>query len=88
MNVWTDGLGHVACAWYALGDERKGDFYLGEMRKLLIPLAFGERKTLGLPYAAARTSGYEWVDPDAGFTACAAWLIFAKHHFDPLRLSP
>ena len=86
VNIWGDGLGHVACAYYAVGNVEKGDFYLGELEKLAVPLQLDGRETLGIPYCAATSKGYEWVNPNEGFVSCAAWYIFAKHRFNPMRL--
>ena len=79
-------MGHVACAYYAIGHVEKGDYYLAQMEKLAVPITVDGVQTLGIPYAATKTPGYDWVNPDEGFVSCAAWYIFAKHHFNPMRL--
>jgi len=86
VNIWGDGLGHVACAHYAVGNVQKGDFYLGELEKLAVPLLVDGQQTLGIPYCATKSKGYEWVNPNEGFVSCAAWYIFAKHRFNPMKL--
>jgi hypothetical protein len=85
-NIWGDGLGHVACAYYAVGNTAKGDYYLGEMEKLMVPITTNGVQVAGIPYAAAKTPGFEWVNPDEGFVSCAAWYIFAKKKFNPMRI--
>ena len=86
VNIWGDGLGHVACAYYAVGNVEKGDYYLGELEKMALQLPVDGRPAMGIPYCAAKTPGYEWVNPNEGFVSCAAWYIFAKHRFNPMRL--
>lgn len=85
-NIWSDGLGHVACAWYSVGDTAKGDFYLRELGKLIFEQTVDGRAYATIPYTATRSPGYEWVDPAQGFVSACAWHILASKKFNPMRL--
>ncbi len=86
QNIWCDGVGHVACAYYSIGDTARGDFYLAQMEKLVIPQDVNGRRASAIPYAATKSPGYEWVDPDIGFVSATAWYVLARHRFNPMRL--
>ncbi len=85
-NIWVDGLGHMSCAYYSVGDNQKGDFYKQQMEKLFIEKEINGVKVKTLPYTANKEGGYEWVDTDKGFTSCVCWYIFAKNKFNPFTL--
>lgn len=85
-NIWCDGMGHVACAWYSVGNREKGDFYTMEMEKLIIDEVVDGRTYQAIPYAAASSPGYEWVDQTKGFVSACAWYIIAAKRFNPMRL--
>ncbi|MCS7151200.1 MAG: hypothetical protein NZ928_02290 [Endomicrobia bacterium] len=85
-NIWIDGLGHIACAYYSVANTEKGDFYVREMEKLIIEKELNGVKVKTLPYTANTSGGYEWVDVNKGFTSAVCWYIFAKHKFNPFTL--
>ncbi|MDO9171290.1 MAG: hypothetical protein Q7W29_05610 [bacterium] len=87
-NIWPDGTGHAACAYAACGDTLHANFYANQLDLLLITEIIGGVEVRGLPYAVNRTGGYQWVDPERGFLSAAAWYIFAKNRFNPLRWAP
>jgi len=83
QNIWTDGLGHMACAQIAYGDRHRGYYYANQMDLMLIDRNIGGQHTRALPYTANQTGGFDWVKTDEGFTSCCAWYIFAKNGFNP-----
>ncbi len=85
-NVWLDGTGHMACAYRAVGDRQRGDFYANQMDAFILPKQVGGTLVHALPYTANRSAGYEWVDPHAGFVSVGAWYLFAKSGFNPMAL--
>jgi len=85
-NIWIDGLGHISCAYYSVGNYQKGDFYKQQMEKLFIEKEKNGVKVKTLPYTANKDGGYEWVDTNKGFTSAVCWYIFAKHKFNPFTL--
>lgn len=85
-NIWLDGTGHIACAYITLGDKERGYFYSNQLDAFIIEREINGIKTHALPYTANNTGGYEWVRLDRGFVSVAAWYIFAKNGFNPLRL--
>jgi hypothetical protein len=85
-NIWCDGLGHVACAWYSVGDRERGDFYTREMEKLIIDENVDGTTYQSIPYTATRSAGYEWVDPSKGFVSACAWYLLAVKQCNPMRL--
>lgn len=85
-NIWVDGVGHMACAYYSVGNYQMGDFYLKEMEKLIIEKELGGVKVKTLPFTANTLGGYDWVDVNKGFTSAVCWYIFAKHKFNPFKL--
>lgn len=86
-NIWLDGTGHMACAYIAFGDFRRGYFYANQLDAFIIDRLVREKRTRALPYTANKTGGYEWVNLDKGFVSAAAWYIFAKNGFNPLQLT-
>ena len=85
-NVWLDGTGHMACAFLTCGDPLRGNFYANQLDAFVIEEDFDGKVLHSLPYAANRTGGYQWIDPGRGVASAAAWYIFAKSRFNPLRL--
>jgi hypothetical protein len=84
-NIWLDGTGHIACAYLTQGDRRRGFFYANQLDAFLIPRTLNGVKTRALPYTANKEGGYDWVRDDRGFVSVAAWYIFAKNSFNPMR---
>jgi hypothetical protein len=87
-NVWLDGTGHMACAYLTCGDRLRGNFYANQLDAFVIEEDFDGKVLHSLPYAANRTGGYQWIDPGRGVGSAAAWYLFAKNRFNPLRLAP
>jgi len=86
QNVWLDGTGHMICAFYAAGNEERGDFYLSQLDSFLINRNINNSNSLAVPYTANQTGGYNWVDITKGFSSSCAWYIFAQHGFNPFTL--
>ena len=82
-NIWLDGTGHMACAFYASGIPEKGDFYSAQLDSFLITRNIGGSVTNAVPYSANTDGGYSWVDINKGFSSSCAWYIFAKYGFNP-----
>jgi hypothetical protein len=85
-NIWLDGLGHIACAYFVVADVERAQFYANQMDQLIIEEKIAGQVVHALPYTANRTGGYEWVDPQRGFASVVAWYIFAKNRFNPMTL--
>jgi hypothetical protein len=85
-NVWLDGTGHMACAFYSSGFSDNGDYYSSQLDSFLIFKTINGINSLALPFTANKTGGYDWVDITKGFSSACAWYIFAKHRFNPFTL--
>jgi len=85
-NVWLDGTGHMACAFYFAGFPLLGDFYTTQLDSFLINSTIGGTNCNALPYTTNKTGGYDWVDVTKGFSSACAWYIFAKNKFNPFTL--
>lgn len=85
-NIWCDGMGQVACAWYSVGNRERGDFYTRETEKLIIEEVVDGRAYKAIPYAPAHSPGYDWVDTRKGFVSSCAWYILAAKQFNPMRV--
>ncbi|MBU0679464.1 MAG: hypothetical protein KJ626_15290 [Verrucomicrobia bacterium] len=85
-NIWLDGLGHIACAYFATGNKERGFFYANQFDAFLMDSSLGGRKTRTLPYTANRQGGFDF-DQSKGVLSAAAWYIFAKNQFNPMRLT-
>lgn len=85
-NIWVDGLGQMACAYYEGGEEERANFYSNQMDALLIDREVDGRLTRALPYSTNGEGGLQWVRGDRGFTSTAAWYLFAKNRFNPFTL--
>lgn len=87
QNIWVDGMGHMACGFYAIGEPKRGFFYANQMDNTLIDREIKGVKLKALPYALTKQGGFEWYNFDKGSVSCAAWYIFAKNQFNPMRLT-
>ena len=85
-NIWLDGVGHMACAYFAAGNRERGNFYANQLDALLIDCDIHGVHTRGLPYVLSREGGFDWVDVKKGFISVDAWYIFAKNRFNPMTL--
>ena len=85
-NIWLDGLGHMACAYYAVGNIERGNFYSNQMDAFLIERTVNGSRTRAFPYTANQKGGYDWVDVKRPHISAACWYIFAKNRFNPLLL--
>ncbi|MCL9774058.1 hypothetical protein [Vibrio methylphosphonaticus] len=85
-NIWLDGTGHIAVAFLHYGDKQRGYFYTNQLGHLLIDREINGVDTRALPYTANKTGGYDWVDPNRGFTSVVAWYLFAQNGFNPMTL--
>jgi len=83
-NIWLDGVGHIACGYFAGGNIERGNFYANQLDAFLMEREINGVRTRALPYAANHSGGYEWVKLDRGALSAAAWYIFAKNHFNPM----
>jgi len=84
-NIWAEGTGGAAVAFYKAGYKLRGDSTARELDKLLIePEDYPG--TLAMPYLARpapNCPGLEWADPEKGQVAATAWYIFARARYDP-----
>jgi hypothetical protein len=74
-NIWTQGVGQLACAFYEAGDREKGNFYANQMDSYLI---IDDKQDTVL-------TGY-LINGDEAISS-AAWYIFAKNQFNPMKLN-
>ncbi len=82
-SIWAEGTGEMAVAFYKAGYKEQGDFYVGELKKLLFePADFPGTQTISF-LALPDPVCYAWVDTSKGHVAAVAWYIFAKERFDP-----
>jgi hypothetical protein len=86
QNIWSDGLGHISCAYAALGSSEKASQWTEQMSRLMIDIPFRGEVYKGIPYTARNTPGYEWVDTSKGFLSCAAWFVMAAEQFNPMQV--
>lgn len=86
-NIWLDGVGHFAVAYFEAGNKERGNFYANQLDKMLIDRNFDDTMTKGLPYVLISDDpNYSWVDTKKGFSSVAVWYIFAKNRFNPMKL--
>jgi hypothetical protein len=85
-NFWNDGLGHMACGYFAVGDMARGNFYANQLDALLIDVEIDGEAVRSIPYTLHAADGFEWVDESRGFVSTAAWYLFAKNRFNPMTL--
>lgn len=85
-NIWIDGVGHMACGYVAAGNLERANFYANQLDALLMDREINGVSTRGLPYTINHKGGYDWVQLDKGFVSAAAWYIFAKNRFNPMKL--
>jgi hypothetical protein len=84
-NMWIDGIGHMACAYFASGNVDRGNFYANQLDLLLIDREINGVATRGIPYTVSHAGGYDWIELDKGFVSAAAWYIFSKNNFNPMQ---
>ena len=84
-NIWLDGLGHIACAYAACGNVERARFYANQFDPILMESTLGGKSTLTLPYTLNEQGGFNF-DQSKGIISVAAWYIFAKNEFNPMRL--
>ncbi len=85
-NIWLDGIGHMSCAFFAVGNLERGNFYANQYDALLMDQEIGGRRAKGFPYTLNKLGGNEWVDPHKAHVSVSVWYIFAKNRFNPLTL--
>jgi len=85
-NIWVDGVGHMACAYYSVGDIKQGNFYVEQLEKMLIDIKTNNKGYKMLSYTLNTKGGYDWVDVNKGFSSAVCWYIFAKNRFNPFAL--
>jgi hypothetical protein len=82
-NIWSEGTGGAAVAFYRAGYDDLGNHYVGELEKLIFDSPnFQETKTIAF-IALPDPVNYPWVDTTKGFAPGACWYILAKNRFDP-----
>jgi|GEM_PF-4963315 len=82
-NIWAEGTGQIAVAFYKAGYKLQGDFYVSELNKLLFkPAAFPGTQAISF-LALPDSICHPWVDTSKGHVAAVTWYIFARERFDP-----
>ena len=82
-NIWTEGTGAMALAFYKAGYKERGDFYVSQLEKLLIRAQGYPDSIQALAYYALPSPCDPSVVPTKGHAAAAAWYIFAEEYYDP-----
>ena len=70
----------------ATGNLPRANFYANQLDAAIIPQLVDGKTSHAIPYTAKSEGDYRWVNVDEGFISVAAWYIFAKQGFNPLRL--
>jgi hypothetical protein len=86
-NIWTEGTGQMAVSLYKAGYKGRGDFYVGQLEKLLFqpyPINFPSIQALAF-LALPDPACHPWADPTKGHVAGVSWYIFAKERFNPFE---
>ena len=86
-NIWTEGIGHMACSQYYSGNEERGNFYSNQFDPLLLEYNIYGKSIKTLPYAINRSGEFANLDTTKGNVSSASWYIFAKNKFNPLHIS-
>jgi hypothetical protein len=83
-NIWSEGTGFMAVAFYKAGYKKLGNNYVANLKKLLFePQSFKKTKTISY-LALPDNVGYPWVDTTKGHVAGVCWYIFSIKRFDPI----
>ena len=85
-NIWTEGIGHMACAQWYFGDRFRAYFYANQFDPLILRYTLYGKAIATVPYAVNRTGEYAWVDTAIGAVSSSAWYIFAKNGFNPMSV--
>lgn len=82
-NIWSEGTGQAAVAFYKAGYADIGDLYAAELEKLAFasPNYQGTKTISFLAFPDA--ARYPWVNTDKGHVAGVCWYLFARNRFDP-----
>ncbi|HEX9972105.1 MAG TPA: T9SS type A sorting domain-containing protein [bacterium] len=83
-NVWTEGIGHMACAQWHFGDRARAYFYANQFDYLFKTYDLYGKTITTLPYAANRSGEFAGIDTTIGSVSSSAWYVFAKNGFNPL----
>jgi hypothetical protein len=86
-NIWTEGIGHMACSQYYSGNEERGNFYSNQFDPLLLEYNIYGKSIKTLPYAINRSGEFTNLDTTKGNVSSASWYIFAKNKLNPLQIS-
>lgn len=85
-NVWTEGVGQMACAQWNFGDRYRGYFYANQFDPLVLHYTLFGKSIATLPYVANRSGEYSWIDTTIGAVSSSAWYVFAKNGFNPMSI--
>jgi hypothetical protein len=83
-NIWTEGIGHMACAQWYFGERSRGYYYANQFDPLLLSYDLYGNTIRTLPYAVNRTGEFTSIDTTTGSVSSACWYVFAKNGFNPL----
>ena len=85
-NIWVDGVGHIACAYFAVGNPQRGNFYANQLDGVIVDRDIGGRHLRALPYVLNEQGGFGGMAIGKGSVSPVAWYIFAKNRFNPMTL--
>lgn len=85
-NVWVDGVGHIACAYFAVGNPARGNFYANQMDAMIVNRELHGRHLRAVPYVLNEQGGFGGMNTGAGSVSPSAWYIFAKNRFNPMLI--
>jgi hypothetical protein len=87
--IWFEGTGQMVLAFYLAGQDKEGDYFLGQLDKAVTKSRRYE-DAYALPYASNEgTPAYSsWMmKPKPLCVAATAWYIFAKERFNPFSMT-
>lgn len=78
-DVWLEGTGEMAAAYFTAGNILLGNKFTGEIIKF-------QKSNGGVPYSMLGGDTHdEWNMPDVEAISSTAWLIFAVAHYNPFK---
>ncbi len=85
-NIWVDGVGHIACAYFAVGNHERGNFYANQMDLMIVNRNLDGRELKAVPYVLNAEGGFTGWDIRKGSVSPSAWYLFAKNRFNPMLI--
>ncbi|MFA5006606.1 MAG: chitobiase/beta-hexosaminidase C-terminal domain-containing protein [Candidatus Izemoplasmatales bacterium] len=81
-DIWIEGTVFMACAYYAVGDEAKGDAILSEVEK---KMGAGGSMAGGLPYSLKASNNHYWRMLQQNCVSSTGWFVIAAAGWNPFQ---